>query len=186
LADALKERVDKLSKQEIKWTPEILHLLLELSDRPLSNTRLEDLELLKEPEADTGPPLRWKDLVAEDPLLRDKKIWKNVDFGAESSEEDGFEDSLSDGSGETETDQSSIDEDTSKRPEDYAVDITDNEGLVKLRDAQFWLKTPNVGGVKLSLSTLGRALTGSRHSLLVCDCGQRRVNYLLGFTLFHN
>ncbi|TVY80868.1 Gamma-tubulin complex component [Lachnellula suecica] len=149
LADALNERVDKLSKKEIKWLPEVLHLLLELSNRPLSNSKLEHLDFLNEPEEDRGPPLRWKDLIAEDPLLRDQKIWNNVDFGAESSEEDGFEDSRSEISISTETDQSSVDEDTSKRPEDYAVEITSSEDLAKLREAQFWLKTPNVGGVKL-------------------------------------
>jgi gamma-tubulin complex component 5 len=149
LADALRERLDKLSKKEIKWAPEILHLLLELSDSPLSNSKLEDLDFLIEPEVDTGPPLRWKDLVAEDPLLQDKKVWKNVDFGAESSEEDDFDDSRSEISGSTATDQSSIDEDTTKRPEDYAVDTTNNEDLVNLRESQFWLKSPNVGGVKL-------------------------------------
>ncbi|TVY48213.1 Gamma-tubulin complex component [Lachnellula occidentalis] len=149
LADALRERLDKLSKKEVKWAPEILHLLLELSDRPLSKSKLEDLDFLIEPEPNIEPPLRWKDLAAEDPLLRDKNIWKNVDFGAGSSDEDEFEDSRSEISGTTETDQSSVDEDTSKRPEDYAVEITDHEDLERLREAQFWLKNPNVGGVKL-------------------------------------
>ncbi|TVY40901.1 Gamma-tubulin complex component [Lachnellula subtilissima] len=149
LADALKERMDKLSKKDIKWAPEILHLLLELSDRPLSKSKLEDLDFLIEPEPNIEPPLRWKDLAAEDPLLRDKSIWKNVDFGADSSDEDGFEDIRSEISGTTETDQSSVDEDMNKRPEDYAVEITDHEDLDRLREAQFWLKNPTVGGVKL-------------------------------------
>jgi gamma-tubulin complex component 5 len=149
LADALRERLDKLSKKEIKWAPEILHLLLELSDRPLSHTKLEDLEFLIQPEPDTGPPLRWKDLIAEDPLLREKAVWKNVDFGADSSEEDGFEDSRSEISSTTATDQSSVDEDTSKRPENYAVDVSKREGLDQLRQTQFWLKNPSVNGVKL-------------------------------------
>lgn len=134
-----------------------MHLLLELSDRPLSNSKLEDLDFLKEPEVDTGPPLRWKDLIAEDHLLRDKAVWRNVDFGAESSEDEGFEDSRSEISSSTETDQSSVEEDTSKRPEDYAVDITNGEYLVRLREAQFWRKTPNVGGVKLE--TVKKSIT---------------------------
>jgi gamma-tubulin complex component 5 len=116
----------------------------------VSNSKLEDLDFLKEPEPDTGPPLKWKDLVAEDPLLRDKNVWKNVDFGAESSDgEDGFEDSRSDISGTDTTVQSSIDEDFNRRPEDYAVDTINKEGLGKLRDAQFWQKTPSIDGVKL-------------------------------------
>jgi gamma-tubulin complex component 5 len=150
LADALRERLNIISRTQTKWTPEILHLLLELSDKPVSNSKLEDLDFLKEPEPDTGPHLKWKDLAAEDPLLRDKSVWKNVDFGAESSDgEDGFEDSRSDISGTDTTVQSSIDEDFNRRPEDYAVDTISKEDLGKLRDAQFWQKTPSIDGVKL-------------------------------------
>lgn len=150
MADALRERLDTLEKKKIKWAPEILHLLLELSDKPVSNSKLEDLDFLKEPEPDRGPPLRWKDLIAEDPLLRDKSVWRNVDFGAESSEgEDGFEDSRSELSGTDTTVQSSTEDDFNRRPEDYAVDTVNKGELENLRQAQFWKKTPNVGGVKL-------------------------------------
>lgn len=151
LADALKERLNTLSKLEIKWAPEILHLLLELSDRPVEKAKLKNLEFLKEPEPDPGPILQWQDLVAEDPLLRDKSVWRNVDFGAESSDgEDGFEDSRSELSGLTDaTVQSSVDDEYSRRPEEYAVDTVNKEDLDQLRDAQFWQKTPTVDGVKL-------------------------------------
>jgi gamma-tubulin complex component 5 len=116
----------------------------------VSNSKLEDLDFLKEPEPDTGSPLKWKDLVAEDPLLRDKNVWKNVDFCAESSDgEDGFEDSRSDISQTDTTVQSSIDEDFNRRPEDYAVDTINKEDLGMLRDAQFWQKTPSIDRVKL-------------------------------------
>jgi gamma-tubulin complex component 5 len=139
-----------LDKKKLKWAPEILHLLLELSDKPVFKSKLEDLDLLKESELDAGPPLRWKDLIAEDPLLRDKSVWRNVDFGAESSEgEDVFEDSRSEFSGTDTTIHSSIDGDFNRRPEDYLVETVDKEGLEKLRQAQFWKKTPTVGGIKL-------------------------------------
>lgn len=156
LADALKERVAKITKSQSKWSPEILHLLLELSDRPLINSKVKDLEFLKGPD-NTGPPLRWKDLVAEDPLLREKRIWKNVDFTAESSD-DGFGDSDRDGSELTEeTTESSVDEVSGRRPEDYIVGVASRESLLELRNAQFWLKDPSVGGVKLD--TVKRPLT---------------------------
>ncbi|EHL01454.1 hypothetical protein M7I_2544 [Glarea lozoyensis 74030] len=149
LADALKERVDKVMKLQSKWTPEILHLLLELSDRPLQNSKLEDLDFLKEPEPYVEPLLRWKDLVAEDPLLREKSVWRNVDFGAESSEDEEFDDGLSERSEATEvTIQSSI-EDVGRQPDDYVIDVSNNDTLLALKDAQFWLKDPSVGGVKL-------------------------------------
>ncbi|KAE9364593.1 hypothetical protein N431DRAFT_388813 [Stipitochalara longipes BDJ] len=151
LADALKERLDALSKLEVKWAPEILHLLLELSDRPAEKAKLENLDFLKEPEPDPGPSLKWRDLIAEDPLLRDKIVWRNVDFGAESSDgEDGFDDSRSELSGLTDTTvQSSVDEEYSRRPEEYAVDTINKEDLNQLREAQFWQKSPTVDGVRL-------------------------------------
>ena len=157
LADALKERVDKVMKSGSKWTPEILHLFLELSDRPLTNSKVEDLDLLKEPEPVTGPPLRWKDLAAEDPLLREKSVWKNVDFGAESSDDGEFDDSSSEGSEATEvTTQSSV-EGVGTVPNDYVLDVSDNDLLMELKDAQFWLKDPRVAGVKLD--TVKRSIT---------------------------
>jgi gamma-tubulin complex component 5 len=151
LADALKERLNALSKLEVKWAPEILHLLLELSDRPAEKAKLDNLNFLKEAEPDPGPTLEWRDLIAEDPLLRDKSVWRNVDFGAESSdEEDGLEDSRSVESGLTDTTQhSSVDEEYTQRPEEYAVDTSNKEDLDQLRDAQFWRKAPTVGGVRL-------------------------------------
>jgi gamma-tubulin complex component 5 len=62
--------------------PEVLHLLLELSDEPLNKTRLSDLDALVPP----SPPkeLTWEDIIAEDPL--EGEIWDDVDFGAESSD----------------------------------------------------------------------------------------------------
>jgi len=151
LAEALKERLDTLSKLEVKWAPEILHLILELSDRPVEKAKLENLDFLKEPEPDPGPSLKWKDLIAEDPLLRDKSIWRNVDFGAESSDgEDGFEDSRSELSGLTDTTvQSSVGEEHNRLPEEYIVDTINKEDLDQLRDAQFWQKIPTVDGIKL-------------------------------------
>ncbi|KAE8449567.1 hypothetical protein EG329_007897 [Mollisiaceae sp. DMI_Dod_QoI] len=152
LADALRERLDTLSHLEVKWAPEILHLLLDLSDRPVVNSKLEDLDFLKEPEPDSDPPLRWKDLSVEDPLLREKNVWANVDFGAESSDaEDGYDDSRSDLSSSSDlTGQSSVEEEPSRRPEDHAVDTISKEELKTLLDEQFWQKTPNIDGVKLA------------------------------------
>jgi gamma-tubulin complex component 5 len=152
LADALRERLDELAKREGKWTPEVLHLLLELSDQPVSKSRVENLEFLKEPEEEKGPPLKWRDLVAEDPLLREKSVWKNVDFGAESSEEEdgGFEDSGSEISRLTDTtNKSSVDDEIDRHPEDLLVDTLDREELERVLQAQFWRKTPSINGVKL-------------------------------------
>jgi len=64
-----------LASFEVKLGPEILSLLLELSDKPVIKSRLEDLDLLKEPDPDPGPPLRWKDLIADNPGSYDKYLW---------------------------------------------------------------------------------------------------------------
>lgn len=157
MADALRERLNTLEKKKLKWGPEILHLLLELSENPVSNSRVEDLDFLKEPELDTGPPLRWMDLIDEDPLLREKSIWKNIDFGAGSSDEDAYEDGRSELSGTDTTVQSSIDDEFNRRPEDYTVDTLEQENFGKLRQSQFWKKTPSVGEVKLE--TVKRPIT---------------------------
>ncbi|PVH77950.1 hypothetical protein DL98DRAFT_573496 [Cadophora sp. DSE1049] len=159
LADALRERLDKLAALQVKWTPEILHLLLELSDQPVSKSKLERLDFLKEPEPDAGPTLKWKDLVAEDPLLREKSVWRNVNFAAEDSEgEDWYEDSRSDVSVHTDTTaQSSVEDEFNGRPEEHTVDSVDKSALDELRKQQFWQKTPNVSGVKLE--TVKKSIT---------------------------
>lgn len=73
---------------------------------------------------------------------------RNVDFAAESSDE---EDDNRSGS-QTPTDNStssSLDEDIIQRPEDHAVDTLSQEQLQNIQAAQFWRKSPNVGGVRL-------------------------------------
>lgn len=150
LADALKERLDELAKTETKWAPEILQLLLELSDQPVSKSKLEDLDFLKIPEPDKIPPLKWRDLIAEEPLLRDKSVWQNVDFAADSSDDDGLEDNHSELSELTGTTiPSSVDDECNRQSEAHTIGHLDTEGLEKLRAAQFWRKSPSVNGVRL-------------------------------------
>lgn len=96
--------------------------------------------------------MRWEDLVGEDPLLREKGVWRNVDFGAESSgEEEGFEDGRSEVSlGLTDsTGQSSVDEDGGRDAEKLLVDTADHGKLEEVLGAQFWRKIPSVNGVRL-------------------------------------
>ncbi|KAL2062720.1 hypothetical protein VTL71DRAFT_5792 [Oculimacula yallundae] len=152
LADALRERLNKLSSLQVKWMPEILNLLLELSDQPVTKSKLEKLDFLKEPEPDSGPTLKWKDLVAQDPLLREKSVWRNVDFTAgDSDTEEWYEDSRSEVSVQSDTTaQSSVGDEFNRRPDEHAVDTIDPLALDELRKQQFWRKTPNVSGIKLA------------------------------------
>lgn len=143
---------------KLKWTSEILHLLLELSNKPVSTSRVADLELIKVIDPEIQPPLKWRDLVAEDPLLREKSIWRNVDFGADSSDDDGLGDNqseLSDVAGST--GESSLDDDSFRTPQHFIVNTLEEEALQKLRKAQFWQKLPSVNGVQLK--TVRKSIT---------------------------
>ncbi|KAL8392760.1 hypothetical protein RB595_002808 [Gaeumannomyces hyphopodioides] len=91
LASALRQRRDALAAYPSRWTPELLHLLLELSDQPLQQSRLADLETLGPPEAGEGPKLRWEDIAEEDAWAQDRSLWENVNFGADSSDDESYQ-----------------------------------------------------------------------------------------------
>ena len=140
LADALRRRLDELAKRSHKWTPEILHLVLELSDKPVVNSELESLDLLEPTVELAEPHYKWEDLAAEDPLLRDKYVWRNIDYGAESSGDEGLSmDSDLEASSLTEsTTISSIQKENLSRGTDCITVPTDLASLNGLEGAQFW------------------------------------------------
>ncbi|KAH0547810.1 hypothetical protein FGG08_000067 [Glutinoglossum americanum] len=135
LADALRDRLNELSRTSNEFIPEVLSLILHLSDQPLIKSNLKDLEFLKPPEP--PPPLTWSDIIAGDPLTEDG-IWDNVDFAADSSDEEsiGGSQELSMAAGETQS-PSASDENLG----DFRTFLiaTDNHGLDELRKAQFWV-----------------------------------------------
>lgn len=100
LSDALRQRLDSLSTRTTRFTPEILHLFLELSDRPTQKTSLDALKRLGPPDQDSGPKLRWEDIAREDGWAQDRSLWKNVNF-ADSSEDEIIQDSQSQASDES-------------------------------------------------------------------------------------
>lgn len=85
LADALHTRLQKFHDLKYKLKPELLSLLLHLADRPLENTDIRALDLLQPPSP--LPPLTWSEILENDPYS-DDEIWKDIDYGANSSEED--------------------------------------------------------------------------------------------------
>jgi gamma-tubulin complex component 5 len=87
IADALHCRIVELFSRSERWIPEALSLLLQLSDQPIQNSRIEDLELLK-PEPLPPPPLTWADILAEDPLDYKDGLWDDIDYAAADSEHD--------------------------------------------------------------------------------------------------
>ncbi|KAK5736357.1 hypothetical protein LTR17_007521 [Elasticomyces elasticus] len=81
LAEALQSRLDALP--ETRWIPDILSLLLQLSDRPLESASLSNLDGLT--AAFSPPPeLTWEEIVADDPLT-DEDVWGEVERGYHSS-----------------------------------------------------------------------------------------------------
>ncbi len=88
----MKERLDELSLRSGKWTPEVLSLLLELSDQPATKSNVEDLGFLKAPDPPPSPT--WAQIVANDPLS-DDDVWENADYSANSSDDDETSTSIS-------------------------------------------------------------------------------------------
>ncbi|KAH0608252.1 uncharacterized protein H6S33_002304 [Morchella sextelata] len=142
IADALRSRLNELPVST--FTPELLSLFLTLSDRPLENAHLDDLDALIRP--DQGPKgLTWADIIAEDPL--EGEIWKDVDFGAESSDEwsdDGEEDVWErrevEGEGRKRKGRWAEEEEEVGRGASVEGFILkgDREGLEALKRAQYW------------------------------------------------
>ena len=145
LADALHDRLQELSLISNKWTPEVLSLLLQLSDRPVQESRVEDLKLLR---PDTSPaPLTWADIIADDPLDDEDGIWKDIDYrDNESNEDNQSELNLADSSSEICEEYSSNDYETARPHAEDLIDPDHHKKLEQIRKAQFW-KTENSDGL---------------------------------------
>lgn len=91
LADALRQRLDALRQSSSNWHPEILYLLLELSDQPTSKTRLSHLQLPAHEDAQEShaPSLRWEDVAREDGWDQDGHLWEAVSYSSDDSADDG-------------------------------------------------------------------------------------------------
>ncbi|EPE05750.1 spc97 spc98 family protein [Ophiostoma piceae UAMH 11346] len=88
LSDALRDCRSKLSDNTTKWTPDILHFLLELSDRPAESASLDDLEALRTSRISAeSPPLRWEDISREDDWASEPALWHSNDYGDTSGDE---------------------------------------------------------------------------------------------------
>ncbi|KAH7042576.1 Spc98 family-domain-containing protein [Macrophomina phaseolina] len=136
LAEALESRLRELTRHTTRWTPEILALFLSLSDRPVEKARVEDLEKLKLPE---GPPeLTWADIIAEDPL-DEEGIWDDVDYAAESSDDEPASKQRKRAATRDVTPVSSVvDENEFTAAAEACIISPDPAALEVISDAQFW------------------------------------------------
>lgn len=138
LADALRYGLDRLDPVPEKWRPDFLHLLLELSDRPLQNTSLDDLDALRQPAPEDGPQLRWEDIAKEDGWDDDPDLWASLQYDDSGSDiEQGY---LSDTASDSHSSRSNQSE--AEAPARVATDcITesrDDTTLEGLQRAQEW------------------------------------------------
>ena len=141
-ADAIHDRFQELSLKPDNWIPEILSFLLQLSDRPVSESRLEELTLSRP----VSPPaiLTWADILANDPLDDQDDIWEDVDFrDGESSEDDNFETAPADAS-DRRTEPSRPDSEAIDFHVETLIESYEQEELEQLRGAQFWNVTPHM------------------------------------------
>ena len=92
LADALRQRLDALEAAPSKWHPEILFLLLELSDQPTFKSKLSDLGALS-PTTVAPESLSWETIAQEDGWGDDPTLWKTIKYGDTSDDGSYYADS---------------------------------------------------------------------------------------------
>ena len=137
LADALQARLDELSALSDRWTPEVLSLLLRLSDKPVERTRIEDIAV---PELESSEPLlQWSDILADESLNNSDGIWDSIDYAADSSDEDEII-ALEISSTPELTPDSNIQLDDAHADVDSDIQTVqiDNEAFTETINSQFW------------------------------------------------
>lgn len=139
MANALRTRLDDLEQQPSRWHPEILALLLQLSDQPTFKSRISDLDRLRQPVEDVGQGLTWEAIAEEDNWDLDPAVWKTIRYSASSEDELEDEDRSVLGSA------SSISENQDLAPaaQDFIIQPPDSNLWDSIRAEQEWrLATP--------------------------------------------
>jgi gamma-tubulin complex component 5 len=141
LAQALKARTEELSEaSRSKWTPEILSLFLNLSDRPVEKTNTDALDLLRPPTPPQSP-ITWEEILAEDPLTGD--IWDEVSYSAESSEDELFAEHSSIRSSKAKPSDRPADLDDETDLETSSILVPLSQDILKeIESSQFWKAQP--------------------------------------------
>ncbi|EGD98309.1 hypothetical protein TESG_05688 [Trichophyton tonsurans CBS 112818] len=85
LSDALHRRLEELDQKKLSLAPEILSLLLLLSDNPATLTNLKHLKEFSPPQ--DPKTLKWAD-ITDSELNEPDDLWKDIDYAAESSDDD--------------------------------------------------------------------------------------------------
>ncbi|EPS34914.1 hypothetical protein PDE_09878 [Penicillium oxalicum 114-2] len=138
LAESLHYRISELQDFPNSWHPEILSLLLQLSDRPaeLTENKLPQVPSLS--NHTPNRPLLWADLDAHGAAFSDEEIWNDVDFGSDSSDDDLESEKASGSLHEFSLQTLSAGEVDYKIPEEVYLQGEDEGLLTSIEKAQFW------------------------------------------------
>ncbi|KAI0408112.1 Spc98 family-domain-containing protein [Xylaria palmicola] len=137
-ADALKARLDALAQCSNQSTPDVLDLLLRLADQPVQKSNLGDLELLKGPDANPEPSLKWSDIAKEDGWDEDGELWRQADLGGSSSDDDYADYETNASVRSDNTSLSSVEARYLNQPADYLDTLPDGLDLNTIRQSQAW------------------------------------------------
>ena len=86
LSDALRDCRTELKDYQLRWLPDMLDLLLRLSDDPVQKTRMTEFETIDN-RSTTPPPLKWTDVEGDDPINRKDRLWRQPSYSDFSSDE---------------------------------------------------------------------------------------------------
>ncbi|OXV07038.1 hypothetical protein Egran_05194 [Elaphomyces granulatus] len=135
LADALSTRLDELEQWRRPWEPEILSLLLQLSDRPATLSKVDSIQLRP---VDSFPTLVWSGFDASGTAYCQDDIWQDIDFAAESSNDDLSVVSSDISIPRIVPQRSQVPKDEINVSEDLFSSGEDEALIVSIKNGQFW------------------------------------------------
>lgn len=157
LADALRIRLSELDNYKKSWSPEILSLFLQLSNRPAVFSNVDWLKVSADPIVEPES-LSWSDLNAQGLAYSDEDIWEEVNFAADSSD-DGLS-SLSSGTSSPRTVPQNSDalEKGYVVPDEMFVSAEEEDLVVSIEKVQFW-KAENHSTIPKGKEDASRTIT---------------------------
>ncbi|KAF3480119.1 uncharacterized protein GIQ15_05466 [Arthroderma uncinatum] len=134
LADALHQRLEELGQIRFNLAPDILSLLLQLSDNPATLSDPKKAEGFLQPKA--PKVLTWADL--DDPETTEPEgLWNNIDYAAESSDDDDISLASSDVSiPKIVPHSSTIPLDEFNPPDELFIDVEDDTLIASIIESQ--------------------------------------------------
>lgn len=134
--------MDELEQWRSPWAPEILTLLLQLSDRPATLSKIDSIQSLR--PVDSFPTLVWSGFDASGTAYYQDDIWQDIDFAPESSSDDVSVVSSDVSIPRIVPQRPQVSKDEINVPEDLFSLGEDEALMVSIKNGQFW-KEDRVG-----------------------------------------